>query len=245
MKTEKQNNFIKKSVTGLQKLPTGFTFNSAAVWQQLENELQPKHKRKGFVFFMAAAVLLLIAASVFLLFQPKNNIKQQQLQVNNLSTANSNEPNIKSNKTVKIFNTINTNKTIETTKKHVIDKPDIKIKKTDSIIGVDENKATVFQLQEPNISTNITIPINNILKNNNIVQKQQVQRFKIMHLNEIDNATAKQPTLLTKTEIKQLIEFQQNIQLEKEIQPQQTENVKQILFFKIKTTNGNTLTDNQ
>ena len=243
MKTEKQNNFIKESVTGLQKLPTGFTFNSTAVWQQLENELQPKHKRRWFVFFMAAAVLLLIAASVFLLFQPKNNIKQQQLQASNLSTANSNKPTIKSNKAEKNFNSNNTNKTIETTKKHVTDKPDIEIKKTDSIIGIDENKATVLQLQEPNISTNITIPINNILTNNVAVSKQKVQRFKIMHLNEIDNNIT--TVQLTKTEIKQLTEFQQNLQIEKQTQQQATENVKQILFFKIKTTNGNTLTDNQ
>ena len=87
------------------------------------------------------------------------------------------------------------------------------------------------------------MPINNILKNNVTIQKQKVQRFKIMHLNEIDNNIT--TVQLTKTEIKQLTEFQQNLQIEKQTQQQATENVKQILFFKIKTTNGDTLTDNQ
>jgi len=166
MKTEKQNNLIQEAVTDLHQLPEGFSFNANKVWQQLENELQPKQKNKSLVFYMAAAVVLLVLISTFSLFQPHQTIKlglihkqhfvQEQKENNAGVIVNLQKEVNKIDRTIKS----QTGNGYATSHK-------LLIKEVDSVSTTNENsRTTTIQPEELLTISGTTAAINDIPKNN-------------------------------------------------------------------------------
>lgn len=230
MQNEKQNKHIQQTVGELQQLPDGFAFNSQKVWGGLEQQLPGRQQKKVGWYYVAAAVLSIACTTYFVFSNKAKHLAITQAIVNPVTAPlqgiaslpvpqqkNKKESSIKISHTVK--QTIKTNVTVLPEQKEVAG------------ISMQPPEPVATQVEQ---TVTITLPAEKINKEEKkivpVTAGKPLPKYRIVHLNELDQSPAPVNNSLTRSELKR--NSQQHTD-EKEITPL-VENSRQLLYFKIK-----------
>jgi hypothetical protein len=246
MSTEKQDKFIREAADELNQLPEGFAFNANKTWKQLEQQLQPRKKNKAVWYYAAAAIILLmVTGAVFFMNHSANKINNQTFIVAESKNANADkkETVIKAKKNQPIVLIKTNNNKAEKLSNTVVAKASAD--STDYISSQEENKNIIVEAfiapQQQTIDSIKTISV--AVQSKKQIAKTSIKKYKVVHINELDETVKPQPVALTKTETKKI--YQEQIAEEKETQmPVEAQPSKQILFFKVKPATTTTTSFN-
>jgi hypothetical protein len=236
MSIVKYDNELREKIEGMNDVPSAFTFNPSAKWQQLENKLQPSPSKKRIVWWYWAAASLFIIFSTLLWLNGGNHTEVA-------TTSNSSKiitPRI---------NKIQQNAIVKQSKTH--ESISLKTTKTSvNNIAAIADKADTVEVEKMPVLTvsnlmvaDIANMVDTVVQKNNtkaVVVNAKPKR-KVIHINEL-GMQLPEPVVITKRDDKHIAP--------QEEQTTPIETNKNWWLFKPKPTTVNTftntsLTDNQ
>jgi hypothetical protein len=239
MQNEKQNKHIQSALNDLQQLPVGVTFSSQKVWAGLEQQLPNSEPKKRSWYYAAAAILfLIIITSVVFLNKTKQSYHAPTIVTTPVVPAKNTsflpvrqqknkEPLITHTSSHTVKHTANTNILILPGQKET-PPPSTQYGQPGATVP-EQVAATVLPAEKIILAEKKSIPV--------VVPKP---KYRIIHLNELDQSLAPVNSALTRSELKRNSQ-QHTDEKEITIPP---ENNKQLFYFKIKPVTTTSILEN-